>query len=210
MITTAKKLLSPVAVVISKGVGAAIFFIPLAVSLWSIDTALYLAAAVMLLSLIPYLKVLAFVVLAIGWGVIWWQYLQAFLVALLKPHSIIGYIGTGLIGVIFLGVLLLVMLVSIFLLACDIALAGQIEAGRLNDKKQEPTQPPEAEQLSPYRVLELNEDASEGEIRARYLAMMQQYHPDKVEHLGPELKELANIKTVQIKQAYEMLIDKSS
>jgi DnaJ-domain-containing protein 1 len=34
---------------------------------------------------------------------------------------------------------------------------------------------------------------------------MQEYHPDKVSHLGEELQEVAHRKTLEIQRAYERL-----
>ena len=60
----------------------------------------------------------------------------------------------------------------------------------------------------PYQVLGLKPGASPDEIRAAYRLAAQAYHPDKVAHLGPELRELAQKKFVEIQQAYDALIDK--
>jgi DnaJ domain len=43
------------------------------------------------------------------------------------------------------------------------------------------------------------------QIRLKYLGLVSQYHPDKVQHLGPELRELAEIKTKEINAAYDWL-----
>lgn len=57
----------------------------------------------------------------------------------------------------------------------------------------------------PYAVLGVPQSASAEEIRAAYLARMREYHPDKVEHLGPDLKQLAHRKTLEIQRAFEKL-----
>jgi hypothetical protein len=41
------------------------------------------------------------------------------------------------------------------------------------------------------------------QIRLKYLGLVSQYHPDKVQHLGPELQELAETKTKEINAAYD-------
>ena len=46
------------------------------------------------------------------------------------------------------------------------------------------------------------------QIRLRYLGLVSQYHPDKVQHLGPELRELAETKTKEINAAYDWLKSK--
>ncbi len=45
-------------------------------------------------------------------------------------------------------------------------------------------------------------------IRKRYLELISQYHPDKVDGLGPELKELAEQKTKEINIAYDWMKQK--
>ena len=57
----------------------------------------------------------------------------------------------------------------------------------------------------PYEVLEIKAGASEDEIQSAYKKLMGLYHPDKVNHLGAELKDLAHKKTLQIQRAYEAL-----
>jgi len=41
------------------------------------------------------------------------------------------------------------------------------------------------------------------QIRLKYLGLVSQYHPDKVQHLGPALRELAETKTKEINAAYD-------
>lgn len=60
----------------------------------------------------------------------------------------------------------------------------------------------------PYQVLGLKPGAPPAEIRAAYRQAAQAYHPDKVAHLGPELRELAQKKFVEIQKAYDTLKDK--
>ena len=54
----------------------------------------------------------------------------------------------------------------------------------------------------PYSVLGANEMDSEEEIKKKHKQMVMQYHPDRVAHLGPELKELAAKKTTEINGAF--------
>jgi len=56
-----------------------------------------------------------------------------------------------------------------------------------------------------YTVLGVPPSASPQEIRAAYRARMQEYHPDKVAHLGAELQQLALEKSQQIQRAYHQL-----
>ena len=59
--------------------------------------------------------------------------------------------------------------------------------------------------FDPYRELEISRGASMEEIDSAYKKLMTQYHPDKVHHLGPELKKVAHEKTLAIQRAYEAL-----
>ena len=62
--------------------------------------------------------------------------------------------------------------------------------------------------INPYKVLGVNEGASQEEIRAAYLKLVKKYHPDK--YIDSDLKELANEKLVEVNEAYEMLTKKTS
>ncbi|MFH1726144.1 MAG: DnaJ domain-containing protein [Elusimicrobiota bacterium] len=59
----------------------------------------------------------------------------------------------------------------------------------------------------PYELLGLRPGAGLDEIKQAYRREIAKYHPDKVQHLGAELKALAERKTKAIQQAYETLIE---
>ncbi len=59
--------------------------------------------------------------------------------------------------------------------------------------------------LSPYEVLGIARGASSEAIQDAYRKQMQQYHPDKVAHLGEDLQKLATEKSQQIQRAYKQL-----
>lgn len=59
--------------------------------------------------------------------------------------------------------------------------------------------------IDPYKVLGVPREATKKEIRTAYLKLVKQYHPDRVNDLGDELKELALNKTHQINAAYKMI-----
>ncbi len=61
---------------------------------------------------------------------------------------------------------------------------------------------------NPYKVLGVNENATQEEIRAAYLQLVKKYHPDR--YTDPDLKAVANEKLVEINEAYEFLTKKSS
>ena len=62
-----------------------------------------------------------------------------------------------------------------------------------------------ASNKDPYDVLGIPEGASKEEIRSAYKRLVAKYHPDKVQHLGPEFQKLAHEKFVAVQQAYEKL-----
>jgi DnaJ-domain-containing protein 1 len=55
------------------------------------------------------------------------------------------------------------------------------------------------------RVLQLNRPFTTDELRAAYRQRMSQYHPDKVNSLGPEFRELAESKSKEINRAFDLL-----
>lgn len=58
----------------------------------------------------------------------------------------------------------------------------------------------------PYMVLEIEPGASREEIKAAYRRLAAQYHPDKVQHLGREIQEMAEMRFKEIQQAYDALM----
>jgi DnaJ-domain-containing protein 1 len=55
-----------------------------------------------------------------------------------------------------------------------------------------------------YQVLEVPQTATIEEIRVAYRRKIMQYHPDRVEALGPEFKHIAESRTREINRAYEI------
>lgn len=58
---------------------------------------------------------------------------------------------------------------------------------------------------TPYEILGVSPDADQAEIKAAYRRMANQYHPDKVAHLGKEFQELAEQRFKEIQEAYDRL-----
>lgn len=56
-----------------------------------------------------------------------------------------------------------------------------------------------------FSVLEIPESSTNEEIRSAYLKKIKEYHPDRVQNLGQEIKNLADKKTKEINQAYEFI-----
>lgn len=57
--------------------------------------------------------------------------------------------------------------------------------------------------LSDYTILEIKPNASESELKKAYRKMAAKYHPDKVNHLGNDLKKLSEEKFKSVNEAYQ-------
>lgn len=58
---------------------------------------------------------------------------------------------------------------------------------------------------TPHSVLGVGRNASPDEIKRAFRRLANQYHPDKVQHLGGEFKELAERRFKEIQKAYREL-----
>ena len=56
-----------------------------------------------------------------------------------------------------------------------------------------------------FEVLGVSADADRDAVRSAYRGLVRKYHPDRVDHLGPEFRELAQEKFVEIQKAYERI-----
>ncbi len=54
-----------------------------------------------------------------------------------------------------------------------------------------------------YKILEINKNVTNEEVKKAYRRMAVKYHPDKVSHMGDEYKEAAKQKFQKMKDAYE-------
>lgn len=59
---------------------------------------------------------------------------------------------------------------------------------------------------TPHDILGVPPDADHQKIRTAYRELANQYHPDKVAHLGKEFQKLAEERFKEIQQAYDTLI----
>ena len=57
-----------------------------------------------------------------------------------------------------------------------------------------------------YEILGVAGNASKVEVKKAYRDLVSKYHPDKVEHLGEDLKKHAEEKFIEINQAYEKIM----
>jgi DnaJ like chaperone protein len=58
----------------------------------------------------------------------------------------------------------------------------------------------------PHRILGVGPNASREEIKKAYRRLANQYHPDKVSHLGREFRDLAERRFKDIQEAYQKLM----
>lgn len=59
--------------------------------------------------------------------------------------------------------------------------------------------------VDPYTLFKLQPGASQAEIDARYKELAKDYHPDRVAHLGEDLRAVAHEKMIEIQRAYDAL-----
>ncbi len=58
---------------------------------------------------------------------------------------------------------------------------------------------------SAYKILEISSNATDAEVKKAYRAMAVKYHPDKVAHLGEDVKKAAKEKFQKLNAAYEQI-----
>ncbi len=58
---------------------------------------------------------------------------------------------------------------------------------------------------SSYKILEIEPSSTEEEVKKAYRRMAMKYHPDKVSHLGEEIRKTADEKFRKVNEAYEKI-----
>lgn len=58
---------------------------------------------------------------------------------------------------------------------------------------------------SNYKILEIDKSATNDEVKKAFRNMAMKFHPDKVNHLGEEFKQAAEIKFKMVKEAYDSI-----
>lgn len=56
-----------------------------------------------------------------------------------------------------------------------------------------------------YKILEIPSSATDEEVKKAYRTLAKKYHPDKVNHLGEEIRKDAEVKFTKLNQAYERI-----
>jgi DNA-directed RNA polymerase subunit RPC12/RpoP len=77
------------------------------------------------------------------------------------------------------------------------------------EARKEPPAPAEAPPPSPWEVLGVTPQTPLPEVKRAYLALVAQYHPDKVAQLGPKLQALAQEETRRLIEAWERIRQRS-
>ncbi len=58
---------------------------------------------------------------------------------------------------------------------------------------------------SAYKILEIDSNVTDDEVKKAYRKMAVKFHPDKVAHLGPEFQENAKNKFQKVNEAFEVI-----
>lgn len=58
---------------------------------------------------------------------------------------------------------------------------------------------------SAYKILEINPNANDEDVKKAYRNMANKYHPDKVSHLGEDFQKIANEKFQKVNHAYRQI-----
>jgi predicted lipid-binding transport protein (Tim44 family) len=137
-----------------------------------------------------------------------WLLIILALVYLLSPYDLIpGFHGLGWLDDIVILVLVYRYLSKIKLKP-DSATGpsgthqDQQHARNAHDTGSGAEQPP---RRTPHEILNLPPDADQEAIKAAYRKLANQYHPDKVSHLGKEFQDLAEQRFKEIQEAYQKL-----
>ncbi len=59
--------------------------------------------------------------------------------------------------------------------------------------------------VAAYKVLEIDSEASDDEVKKAYRKMAVKYHPDKVQHLGDDFQKMAEEKFKKLNDAYQQI-----
>ena len=92
------------------------------------------------------------------------------------------------------------MIRALFFLILAIVVARMVRALLVPPAPRSDRDPPPG--WDPWTVLGVTRGASRDEIARAYREQLKRYHPDRVADLGPELREVAHRKTVELQRAY--------
>ncbi len=82
---------------------------------------------------------------------------------------------------------------------------GNRHQGSAGNREQQQQPGTGGAEKDPYKVLGVEKNASDEEIKKAYRRLVNIYHPDKVSHMGKEFQELSETKFKEIQEAYQQL-----
>lgn len=91
------------------------------------------------------------------------------------------------------------------LIVLGLILGHLYDMGVFSRSTNTPPAPPPTPIDDPYRVLEVDPQASDDDIEAAYRRLIAQYHPDKVDGAAAEIRELAAKRASAINAAYDAI-----
>lgn len=169
-----------------------------------------------LATLLSRMKLLSITVFLISMGIVSWGFGSAFYSNFETQRSV--FHSVYILGV---GIFFSVILLSLFGYILGVVFIRSrkwVESTNIHNqdplreafKEQElaSAEPPKEYTFDPYTVLDVQQGATHDEIRSAYRKQMQLYHPDRVEHLGSELKRTAHDHALLIQRALDELLPK--
>jgi len=82
---------------------------------------------------------------------------------------------------------------------------GGSSEGREGSSRERESPSPKEEESDPYLLLGVDRGEDEEEIKRAYREMLGKYHPDRVQHLGEEFREMAARKAKAINLAWQRI-----
>jgi len=78
-------------------------------------------------------------------------------------------------------------------------------SGSVRPKPERPPPPVTPAAGDPYAVLGVAREASDDELEQAYRRLMSEYHPDRVANAAKEIRDMADQRTREINQAYDLV-----
>jgi hypothetical protein len=189
--------------------GVIFTIIPLMITAWSIKAGLLFALGYPLVALIPWPKALPMIAYLGVWTYIWFGFFVSYY------HALVRDVDLATKGIN----LILPTVFGYFMFGWCRYGAPYYSIGRSQrypwpklkdmpppEPEPEPVQPEvQSPVFDPYKVLGLSPLATKVEIDSSYRKEIALYHPDKVAHLGDDLKKVAHERTLAIRRAFEAL-----
>jgi len=195
-------------------VGAYATVLPVIITAWSWKVGVAFFFSYLLLGLFYRLRIVALAAYLSVWGYIWWGFGASYYRALVRDVDVITKAINLTIPTFLIWILLILM-------CCGlpwhlIKFPRKKTKSAANGEEFQRTgsvPPPDHGQrvescFDPYRTLGVSPLASAVEIDSSYKREMGLYHPDKVAHLGDDLKKVAHERTLEIQRAYHALTAK--